>query len=362
MDPQVVLEICGGNLAKAYDESEKYSTLLSARLDGYRKRSDEHPSIYIRILCQRLTADPLTVSRARVLAVHMRAYAKQNPTHKDAAYRVDRVFDKKNRWTQKMSDDGERWYLQTKSSAVSDKCVKNIQVFADKLDSLYDHCTARHEIFMPLVQYVGYAIKASVRQYQHESHSATNYLCMFVHTLAEALWPQTYEMRTFTICLITEEWGRPVSEMLLTRLAHAYYHAGGFSIDQAGKSMRSLYMDKLTPEERQEVWEGCLEWVENNTPYHKNTKLEIPHRERLRQRQLEEELHDLKEKHRAIVEAVAQHEKDYEEMTRGLDRDHMKNKFPKDYERLLEFERNLQIERDELAKTNEIGPFPTDDT
>ncbi|KAF2684519.1 hypothetical protein K458DRAFT_388988 [Lentithecium fluviatile CBS 122367] len=299
MDPDVILKICSGNLANAYEESKTYDTMLMGDLDKYRKRADEHPSIYIRIFCDKGTHEPLSVDCTVVLAMHVRAYAQQELTHKDVAYQLDHVLDK---------NDNERWYLQTKGKNTSKQRVKNMQVFADKLEKQVAGCKDRDEQSAPLMQYVSYALDMSARHQQHVSYSSTNFLCMFVQALAE-------------------EWGGPISKILLTRLARAYYHTGGFSIDQAGKCMKKLYMDKLMPDERQKVWAGCLDW----------------------------ELRDLEEKGRAFAANVTLQDQAYVEMIKDLDREFMKENFPEEYESLVKFERDLAEQHRALDRMNAVA-------
>jgi hypothetical protein len=128
---------------------------------------------------------------------------------------------------------------------------------------------------------------------------------MFVQAVANALWPDEYTMKSYTICLITEEYVRPIAEMLLTRLTRSYNTAGGFCIDQAGKSMSSIRMKNISREEQEQAWKGCQDWIHKNTPYNDNMNTEIVRRQKLRQRQFMEE----EDKEQALIDEWNAHRK-----------------------------------------------------
>jgi hypothetical protein len=362
IDPEVLLLISGGDehtkLAQSYDDSKDRGTTLAQRLDSFKERAEEHLSIYICMFCEKATNKPLDWMFASSLAAHVKAYAKQDATHNLIACKINKVYDKKNQWTQQKSDNGERLYLQTAGKAIADARVKNMLVFADKLEEQVNACKESKQMYMPFMQYVGYAIKASTRLHQHESHSSTNFLCMFVQALSEVLWPQVYHMRTFTICLIPEEWGGPVAETLLTRVGRAYYHTGGFSIDQAGKSMKSILMQKLSVQERTQVWGDCLEWISKNTPYDENIELEIERRRKMQLRKHREHLLELAEKEKEFPAMVTEQERLYAEMTKIVDLEYLKEYHPDLYQGVLEAKADLSEVHRELEKFEALGPVP----
>jgi hypothetical protein len=75
------------------------------------------------------------------------------------------------------------------------------------------------------------------------------------------------KMSTHHICLILEHSGRPIIEMLLMRLARAYYFVDGFSIAQAGASVASLHLVTLDKEEHEKEWQIHLGRDKENTAY-----------------------------------------------------------------------------------------------
>ena len=71
------------------------------------------------------------------------------------------------------------------------------------------------------------------------------------------------QFESFAISLINDEPDAPVAEMVLTRLSHAYYFAGGFNISQAGSSLASIKLQNLTEKKRKEYCDANVAWVKN---------------------------------------------------------------------------------------------------
>ncbi|ORX94069.1 hypothetical protein BCR34DRAFT_227182 [Clohesyomyces aquaticus] len=300
MHQEVIVQACSGNIARAFDASTAAGTALAKDLVSYRKRAEKHPSIYLRIFCHKETGHTLTVADAKELVSHAVRYAYAEPEHAEMAFKIDRVYDTRNQWIMASSTEGGRWYLKTSATRLSEKRRNTLLILASTLSRIIKRCEQRGDTYMLPMQYIGYAMKAGQRQLQHESFASTNWLTMFTDALAQVLWPDRYSARTFTICLISETFVGPMAEMLLTRISRAYYHAGGLSIDQAGKSRKSLLMDHLSEEEKRKVWDENQVWIESHTPYIANLDLEGTRRKAWRQRLYDEELQDLRGKVKAI--------------------------------------------------------------
>jgi hypothetical protein len=103
-------------------------------------------------------------------------------------------------------------------------------------------------------------------------------------------------MRTFTICILTEEINGPVAEMLFTRLSRAYYFAGGFSTAQAGASMKSIKMESHTQQEREKTWEEYQTWVKDprHTDYMITQATELSRRKQHREEAYMEKINAVK--------------------------------------------------------------------
>jgi hypothetical protein len=189
---------------------------------------------------------------------------------------------------------------------------------------------------VPVMHYVGYAMKASVRKKQHSAMGAsTNWLCVFAQAVLRAM-DLDPRMDPFTVCLISEEWDGPVAEMLLTRLARAYYFAGGFSIAQAGAIMTSMKLRNLGEKERNEHWAKAVGWVMAKTNYRSIQKAELERRRDLRERQYTKGIAEKKDELKKYKEDLRNMTQVYNTVTADMNEDAWKTVFPEEYALLEE--------------------------
>ncbi|KAF1973086.1 hypothetical protein BU23DRAFT_568623 [Bimuria novae-zelandiae CBS 107.79] len=290
MDTDVLKQICFGNLAQAYDQIKASSVQLHQGFDKLAERGNDHPSIYLRVFC-RGAGQPLDLAQAKMLVMQARAYAAQEPNHHGFAFQIDTaLLAKKNTWAAVMN--------------ISEPRVAVLNTFANAIERTHKLAEEQGQTHVPLMHYVGYALNASKRK-KDQTYSSTHWLSMWVCAWAQVFYKDQFAIRTYTVALITEEWGGPVAEMLVTRLACAYYHTGGFCIDQAGKSTNSFYMDKMTHLQWVAVWDGCLDWIRQNTQYDANKDLENDRRRALQANAFQKRLDDLEEEERSFRADVA---------------------------------------------------------
>lgn len=254
-----------------------------------------------------------------------------------------------------MNNSGKRYFLQTGGNDISDARVKVLLGFARVLESVYKVGNDRKLTHAPLMHYGGYALNASLRQMELEAHTWTNWLSVWVLSCAQMLYPNTFHMRTFTIALITDEWGGPIAEMLITRLACAYYHTGGFCIDQAGTSMSSFYMDKLSNDEWAKVWDGCLEWVKQNTQYDSTKEFERQRRDNLQSRAYQALLKALMAQDKKFRDGIKHFDSVWDKI-KHVDMDKMKEKDPALHHKISEYKRRLENQHAVLEKMDRLYP------
>ena len=345
MDEEVVFQMGAGNIA--LENSNPKDPAFSTRLEKIKSRADNHPSIYNRLLVNKKTMRPLLVAQAEELAKHAVSYAYADPKTAATACSIDSVFYAKTHWTRAKSDAGERFFLQTKANKISPQRRNVLLTFARAIQRRTAEAIARGEKYAPLMQYIGYAMNASLRRKQHESFNSTNWLCMFVQAYAEAAWPGEFGMATFTVCLISENFVGPVAEMLLTRLTRAYYHAGGFSIDQAGESMASIKMDKLTQAQRDKIWQENQTYISKNTPLDANMDKEIERRaclQRLQEREAKAHLEALRAKKQTWLDQTATLADNVDKMEKAASgSDHTRWSNPGLYDNLVEGRKLLEV-------------------
>jgi hypothetical protein len=345
VEPSVLRQVCArdGNLPDLYHSN----FVVKKILDKYKKRRDSHASIYIRCLTVEGSQNKrLTVDQAEFLAGHALHYARQDPNHAKDVCKIDRVFpDKTQEWQRAWSDNGERHYLCTGKNAIDPSRKHRLLTFARVLTKNVQDCRIRDDRHVPMMHYIDYAVKASVCQKQHNAKGeSTNWLCVFALTVLTAMGANP-EMHNYTVCLINEEWDGAIGEMLLTRLARAYYFVGGFSIAQAGASMASIKLPKLDEEQREAIWKECVDWVKRKTDYRKTRDNEIWAGARLHETQFAEESQAKKTELREYTDEMNTMEKECAEATELMRED--KALWQTDYE-------------EELAMLQEVDTYMKD--
>ena len=257
-----------GNLARLY----QLDTSVRAVIDRYYDRGVKQPTVYVRCLTLGDSREPLTVEQAFVLSSNALYYAQQVGSSADNAYKIDKAAIGLAKVDKSKSDTGYRHFLRTATKDVDPSRKRRLLTFARVLAKTAQECRNQNRPTMPVMQYVGYAKNVKVRSKQHDKMGDnSNWLCVFAHAALRAMGCKP-EVDLFTVCLISEEWDGPVAEMLITRLARAYYFAGGFSIAQAGASMASIKRRDLTDEQRKAYWDENIDWVKNpvKTAYRAN--------------------------------------------------------------------------------------------
>jgi hypothetical protein len=144
------------------------------------------------------------VDEAEVLAGHALHYARQDPNYANDACEIDRAFpDKTQAWQRAWSDNGERRYLRTGKNTIDPSRTRRLLTFARVLMKNVQDCRTRGDKHVPMMHYVGYAIKASVCQKQHDAKGeSTNWLCVFAFAVLIAMGADP-ELHNYTICFIT---------------------------------------------------------------------------------------------------------------------------------------------------------------
>lgn len=275
VDHKVIRELTNGNLVLATQQDDELHNVL----ETYKERSGNQPSIYARVRVSR-SGSAMSVDDAQRLVRWLRRYVSEDPAIvqddlcQSVMWRVDREYSK--HWHRESTNTGSRRSLLSKSGTQSEDRVQVLKKFCSQLQAQCEASGDSSLLPRPLL-YVGYALRADNRQWQHEACGASsNWLASLVQATCNVLWGRgAYRMHIFVVCLLCEEDQGPVAEMLLTRVPGAYYHGGsGFCIDIAGKSMESIHFRKLTHKEARNRWAEFDEWVDQNTPRNKNWEAE----------------------------------------------------------------------------------------
>ncbi|KAF3035502.1 hypothetical protein E8E11_004667 [Didymella keratinophila] len=189
------------------------------------------------------------------------------------------------------------------------------------------------------------------RKRQHESGGASSsWLLQCIEAIMKARHWNPFVGHDF-VAFISEEAAAPVAEILTTRFARAYYYAGGFNIAQAGASTSSISLIDETEDERKRLWGLWLGWIEKKTPYLKNQEEELQTREEMQARKFradvradEEIARNVKRVLRATDDLFSS--KEASEVMRAIDS--LKDKFPEEYEIIMNAERIRKAKTDEM--------------
>lgn len=337
MDLSVLSAICSmdGSLPR-HVESNPY---FRKTLKMYSKRGDGQASIYVRALTLGRYKKPLTLTQAENLANHALHYAYQVETHAKDACKIDSIIKgDKIEWTQAMSDRGERRSLKTATNDIDSARKKRLLTFSRVLKKTVLSCRERGTKTVPVMQYVGYAVKPNVHAPHHAATGkSTNWLCLFVQAVLTAMELRPH-MATFTVGLVSEECNGLIAEMLITRLARGYHFAGGFNIAQGGTSMASVKLRDLTDKEQEESWDRSITWIKSNTQYRQHQDDEIARRRDLPRRQYNREQDAKQQELCGFRQDVLLMEKQCDEARSILETQMVKDEFPEVYGRFKRVE------------------------
>ncbi|CAN9206276.1 unnamed protein product [Alternaria alternata] len=311
LEPAILKAICYGDV----NATCKGDVGLGKIVQSYEDRSDTQATVYLHQMTVGINEEALSIQQASDLALVALQYANALDTQhtRQQAYLIDHKADQN--WVHADTDSGRRHFIEDSKGNVDSGKKRVLLGFSRALNRLADEAKKENKTHIPFLQYVGYAIKGTQRKKQHDSLASTSWLFLFTKYVC-ATWknfPPT-NMHNFTVCLITEKAIGPVTEMLLTRLARAYYFAGGFSIGQAGASMSSLRLAKLSQVEREKVWEANAQYAKNMTNYTQIQAKELASRKNLQKtdyekmmRQKDDEIAQHKQKIAAMRDHLAEY-------------------------------------------------------
>jgi hypothetical protein len=291
-----------------------------------------------------INEEALSIQQARNLALVAVQYANalDTPQTRQQAYLIDKKALEKD-WHRKDTDSGRRYFIEGSKGNVDSGKKRVLLGFSRALNRLADEAKKENKTHIPFLQYVGYAIKGTQRKKQHDSLASTSWLFLFTKYVC-ATWknfPPT-NMRNFTVCLITEEAIGPVAEMLLTRLARAYYFAGGFSIGQAGASMSSLRLAKLSQVDREKVWEENAQYAKSMTNYTQIQAKELASRKNLQKTDYEKTMRQKDDEiaqHKQKIAAMRDHLAEYRAQ---IDVAVWEKEFPEELQEFRDFEKFVE--------------------
>ncbi|KAJ8107685.1 hypothetical protein OPT61_g8697 [Boeremia exigua] len=266
----------GSSFGKFFSENQDYWDAMSlTTLCNMPER------VVKELVCGNLNDGTLmTTAEARRLARWLQRYISKSPDvvdHplcKEAFKRIDHQF--RAQW-KRVNPSAERAFLASKNQDRIQSRVDNTTTFCNELIA---RCEASENAGTPLkpLTYIGYAARAEHRRRQHEAcGGSSNWLATLVQAVCNVLWGHGhFQMHFMVICLLASEGQGMIAEMLLTRIAGAYYNVGGgFCINVAGKTMESIHFTSihstsLSHHENVDQWNDFAMWVAQETSLEAN--------------------------------------------------------------------------------------------
>lgn len=132
-----------------------------------------------------------------------------------------------------------------------------VKEFVQALVERLDECGDESQPLEPPLWYCAYSSEFDERDSQQFLYgSAGSWLTGLFMSVSEALCGSRYSMKPLCVCILADEPHGTISELMITRLASAYYHTGcGFTVDVAGSSTTSLLTTKLSHDGQQKAGE-----------------------------------------------------------------------------------------------------------
>lgn len=256
---------------------------------NWRRVFIHEPYVYVSALTHDESEEfaPFTVNEAREIARYAEAYSQIHSNQEEKAFQIDHAHNPD--WQEAWTRQGTRFFLHTEKLSTGDygpinqQRLKVLITFASALGKIASHAERNGNITIPVMQHVGYSIKFLHLNQLHQSPGWTaNWLTQFVLAAAKALGISTY-LASYTLYIVPEQPCGPIAQMLLSRMARAYYFTGGLSSRTAAcaASMALTRSDAVTEEQEEEWWRDAKKYMENDVEYRRRYEEEMGKRDEL---------------------------------------------------------------------------------
>lgn len=249
----------------------------------------QQPSVYVSALTHDESEQfaPFTVDETREIARYAETYYQIHSNQEDKAFQIDHAHNPD--WQEAWTCQGTRFFLHTDKLSTGDygpinkKRQKVLTTFASTLDKIASHAERNGRTTIPVMHHVGYSINFHHRRQLHQSPSLTaNWLTQFVLAAAKALGFSTH-LASYTLYIVPEQPCGPVAQMLLSRMARAYYFAGGLSsgATSCAASVAHMRSNPVTEEQEEAWWEEAKKYMKNDAEYRRRFEEEMGKRDEL---------------------------------------------------------------------------------
>lgn len=247
------------------------------------------PTVYVSALTHGESEDfaSFTVDEAREIARYAWSYSQIRSNQEEEAFQTDHAHNPD--WQENWTRQGMRFFFHTEKLSTGDygpinqQRLKVLTTFASALGKIASQAERTGRPTIPVMHHVGYSINSHHRRNLHQSPGSTaTWLTQFVLAAAKALNISTH-LASYTVYVVPERPRGPVAEMLLSRLARAYYFTGGLSCCTTActASVAHMRSDAVTEEQEKKWWDDAEKYMETDVEYRRRFEDEMGKRDEL---------------------------------------------------------------------------------
>ena len=254
------------------------------------------PSVYVSALTHDASEDfaSFTVAEAREIARYAWSYALIRSNQK-IAFQIDHAHNPS--WQESWTQQGSRFFLHTAKLPTGDYTAihpprqKVLTTFACALDKIAAQAERARKSTIPVMQHVGYSASALHREqlHQHSPRSTAPWLAQFVLAAAKALGYST-RLAAHTVYVVPEQPCGPVAQVLLSRMARAYYFTGGLGsgVVACAASVAHMRSKVVSEGQEEEWWAEAERYMKSDIGYRRRFEEEMRRRDELFEEEEEE--------------------------------------------------------------------------
>jgi hypothetical protein len=263
--------------------------VVQALQQNERRCLEHQPSVYVSALTHDGNKDfaSFTVDEARKIARYAWSYAMIGSHLDGVAFLID--YAHHPYWQAAWSSQDARLFFHTDKLSTGEYGPINkrrqevLNTFACALEKIAAQAERAGKLTIPVLHHVGYSINAHHRQQLRQSpHFTATWLTQFILAAAKVLGISTH-LASHTVYVVPEHPCGPVAQMLLSRMARAYYFTGGLGSGSTAcaASVAHMRSDAVTEEQEEAWWKEAENYMESNVGYRRRFEEEMRRRDEL---------------------------------------------------------------------------------
>jgi hypothetical protein len=233
----------GDNFAARARTEDSLVDLFHQDSDWMCESTIQAPNIYVLILANE-DGCSLAASQLRKVIEVLRKYISNDHRDIDEVTAVDNALNA-GRSSRRQVEQGFQHFLQ-KTKHGRRTMVRGrqdiVEQFCEALERRIDTTVLAGMEDVPLTRplmYIGYALHFASRMEDHD-HGEPSFLMQLVRSVSRYLYGGDFELQSYPICFLAEEYEVRLTELLLTQLANSFsWTGGGFNIHPPGMNNSS---------------------------------------------------------------------------------------------------------------------------